>query len=241
MRIQHSLTISTFATALCLLPQTSQAGTTKTQYMLDIIDLQPGVSLAQAKEYFSQIRPIAAKYGAEILSSWHVDGKIMGPIEPRLVNLWRISADSLKSIGQDRDYQSLQGLRDRAFKMNELQLLSLAAKEGCACGLQAGGKYMLDILHLKKGVPLKQADKYFSRIHPITKDHGLSPLASFTVNKSLRGSLRPTLVQVWQIEKEGFMKGIGNDKRYKKNIPLRERTFEMKKTILLNMTAQASL
>lgn len=97
--------------------------------------------------------------------------------------------------------------------------------------------YFIDILYLKKGKTIKDAELYFSKVEKIAAHHGLKRLnPAYSITKSLTGDNAPHMVNVWTIsDPEGTFPSIMSDPAYKKHIPLRNSTFDMSKAQMFMM------
>ena len=104
----------------------------------------------------------------------------------------------------------------------------------------AGAKnqnYFIDILYLKKGKTVADAEFYFNKVEKVVARHGLKRAKpAFSITKSLTSKDAPHLVNVWFIsDPEGTFPNIMSDPAYKKNIPLRNATFDMSRAQMFMM------
>jgi len=97
----------------------------------------------------------------------------------------------------------------------------------------SGSKYFIDLLILQDGKTPQDAEDYFKVVVPIAASHGLVRIHSFTVDKILGGEIKPQLVNLWTLSSGHVFEEIGSDPRYKKMIPNRNHTFDMKHSSML--------
>jgi len=195
-------------------------------YLIDMLQLKPGVPPSQADEYFSRITPVIAKHGLQNVYHFAVNSKLAGTAQPQLINVWSMSGpETMSGIQSDPDYQANVAFRNATFDMAKAEMF--IAEATIEPSLSSAPLLFVDFLNLNPGVDASQAVDYFSTIIPVVKSHGLVPIARFKVRKKLSGSISPELINIWTMADARTMPNIQSDERYKANIPLRNATFKM--------------
>ena len=95
--------------------------------------------------------------------------------------------------------------------------------------MDSGANIFVDVLTLKSGRKVAEAQDYFDRIGLIAARHGLHRVSAIRVDKKMRGldNLSPQIVQLWRVEGDNPFAGLGNDPDYKAVIPERDELFDM--------------
>lgn len=216
------------ATSAKQAPTSSSATTPETAplYLVDMLQLNPGVPASQAEEYFSRITPVIAKHGLENIYRFEVMAKLAGTAQPQLVNVWSMSSpQTMAGIQSDPDYQDNVAFRNATFDMSQAEMF--IAEATVKPSESSAPLLFVDLLNLKPGIKTTQADDYFTKIGPVVESHGLVPIARFRVQKKLAGSTDPELINLWTMADTSTMPGIQGDERYQANVPFRNATFNM--------------
>lgn len=92
------------------------------------------------------------------------------------------------------------------------------------------GAFFVDILVLKEGKTTADANKYFSKVEPVIKKHGLTRIVpGLNVVKNMAGTLKADLVNIWFVtDPQATFGAIFEDPEYLKHVALRDATFDMK-------------
>ncbi len=100
---------------------------------------------------------------------------------------------------------------------------------------------LVDILPLKPGKTVADALAYFEKVRPAMERHGLTRIDQpLQAQKILRGTQAANLVNLFETkDPETSMKGVSTDPEYQKNIPLRDRTFDLENASIILTTRHA--
>ncbi len=92
-----------------------------------------------------------------------------------------------------------------------------------------GMKVFVDVLTLRPGKSLEEAEAYFAKAVPLIERHGLKRLKVYGISEKMRGhdEVNPSIVQVWRVETENPFAGLMADDEYKAVVPLRDSIFDM--------------
>jgi len=90
--------------------------------------------------------------------------------------------------------------------------------------------FFVDLLVLKHGKTLEDAEQYFEKVVPIAARHGLVRIHDFSVSSVFSGDAKPDLANLWTMAHADVFKDINADPEYKQMIPIRNRLFDMKKS-----------
>ena len=92
-------------------------------------------------------------------------------------------------------------------------------------------RQFVDVLTLKKGRTLEEAEAYFQKAIPVIARHGLKRLEVIAVTTKMRGhdEVNPDIVQIWEVEAENPFAPLGQDPDYHALIPTRDALFDMPK------------
>ena len=113
---------------------------------------------------------------------------------------------------------------------------SLFATFGSASAGDDKAFVVLDILPLKHGASVEDAQDYLRDIEPILARHGMTRTGDIlTVEKVMRGSLNARVVNLWATDNpEASFSGVFSDKEYKQNlVPRRDRIFDLQKATIV--------
>ncbi len=132
MKLTKRLTAALSLLSFVLLSSISlQAFAAPQGYMMDMLTLQPGKTMADAEAYFERIKPIINKHGLYRIKLYSINKKMMGSdaLQPQIVNLWRLeSKDALAKIFEDPKYQKNVKRRNKTFDMSKLEMWFLDDK-----------------------------------------------------------------------------------------------------------------
>lgn len=87
--------------------------------------------------------------------------------------------------------------------------------------------YMVEVLSLKTGATVSQAESYFQSVYPIIASYGLFPVKAYQVVQD-GGSGSPQIVQIWRVENPQGMPKIMADPKYQQFISTRDAIFDLK-------------
>jgi hypothetical protein len=95
--------------------------------------------------------------------------------------------------------------------------------------MDGGTSMFVDVLTLRSGRNVAEAQAYFDRIGPIAARHGLHRVSAIRVDRKTRGldELSPQIVQLWRVEGDNAFTGLGGDPDYQAIIPARDELFDM--------------
>jgi len=95
--------------------------------------------------------------------------------------------------------------------------------------MNSGTNIFVDVLTLKSGRQVAEAQAYFDRVAPIAARHGLHRVSAIRVDKKMRGldNLNPQIVQLWRVEGDNPFADLGNDPDYGALIAARDELFDM--------------
>lgn len=101
------------------------------------------------------------------------------------------------------------------------------------------GVYFVDILYLQEGKTPADAKAYFDKVTEVIAGHGLERITpSFLVTTVMNGDIEPQLVNVWSVsDPENTFKNIFSDDGYLQHVPLRNATFDMKRSHMFMLKA----
>jgi uncharacterized protein (DUF1330 family) len=101
------------------------------------------------------------------------------------------------------------------------------------------GAFFVDILVLKPGKTTADANKYFNKVEPVIKKHGLSRIIpGLNVVNNMKGSLNADLVNIWFVTNPSTtFKAIFSDPDYLQHVELRNATFDMKSANMMMLQA----
>lgn len=90
-------------------------------------------------------------------------------------------------------------------------------------------RVFVDVLTLRDGKTLAEAEAYFQRAIPIIERHGLRRVKVIEVKNKMRGhdAVNPNIVQLWRVEAENPFASLGADPEYHAIMPLRDSIFAM--------------
>ncbi len=99
------------------------------------------------------------------------------------------------------------------------------------------GAFFIDILYLQKGKTTEDANKYFSKVEPVIRKHGLRRIMpGLSVTNNMKGDLKADLVNIWMMtDSENTFKNIMSDPEYLKHVELRNATFDMKRANMFTL------
>lgn len=97
--------------------------------MLELLWLQPNVTVDKAADYFrNKLRPILVKHHGEIIQSYEVTGTMRGELKPAWINVFRFnSMADMQAIFQDPEYAKLVPLRDATFDLSQHRLFTVSS------------------------------------------------------------------------------------------------------------------
>jgi len=87
----------------------------------------------------------------------------------------------------------------------------------------------VDLLYLQPGIDESDVEEYFKRITPIVEKHGLKRVGGFKVTKTMKGNIEPNFINLWVVSGPHTFDRIFKDKAYLKNVPFRNKIFDMKR------------
>ncbi len=93
--------------------------------LLDLVVLNPGMTLEDRDEYGKTIGPIAAELGAKVVRSFRIDrhlsGEVPGAVE---FNIWELPDPGvIEKLNSHPDYQAAIPLRNRIHNMEQLTMI----------------------------------------------------------------------------------------------------------------------
>lgn len=100
----------------------------KGAYFIDLLYLQDGKTVDDAKVYFDNIIDVVAGHGLErVLPPFAITTKMNGDIEPQLVNVWSVSdpKNTFANIFSDDAYLKHVPLRNSIFDMAKSHMFML--------------------------------------------------------------------------------------------------------------------
>jgi len=92
-------------------------------------------------------------------------------------------------------------------------------------------KVFVDVLTLKPGKTLDEAQDYFAQAIPLIERHGLKRIQVYGISDKMRGhdAVNPSIVQIWRVEADNPFAGLMADEAYQRVVPLRDSIFDMPK------------
>jgi len=97
---------------------------------VDLLNLNPGVDPAQAKDYFSTIIPVVESHGLVPIARFKVRKNLSGSISPELINIWTMAdTHTMPNIQSDERYKANIPLRNATFKMASASMYTLRPAE----------------------------------------------------------------------------------------------------------------
>lgn len=89
------------------------------------------------------------------------------------------------------------------------------------------GSYMVEVLTLKPGATVSQAEAYFAAVYPIIASHGLFPVKAYKAAQQ-GGDNSPKIIQIWRVANPNGMPEIFKDPNYLKHVSTRDSIFDLK-------------
>lgn len=93
--------------------------------LVDLVVMKEGYGNAERDVYESKMRPLAAKYGFELMASYAIGKKLSGtgPQQPLRLNLWRVeNPDTMTKLSADADYIALASTRNKIHDFSKLTM-----------------------------------------------------------------------------------------------------------------------
>jgi hypothetical protein len=87
--------------------------------------------------------------------------------------------------------------------------------------------YMIEVLALKPGATVNQAEQYFTAVYPVIASHGLFPIKAYKAMQQ-GGDSSPKIIQIWRVANPNGMPEIFKDPNYLKHVPTRDSIFDLK-------------
>ena len=93
--------------------------------LLDLVVLNPGMTLDDRAEYGKTIAPIAAELGAKVVRSFRIDRHLSGEVPGAVVfNIWELPDPGvIEKLISHPDYQAAIPARDRIHNMDQLTMI----------------------------------------------------------------------------------------------------------------------
>lgn len=101
-------------------------------YFIDVLYLQDGKTIEDAKAYFDLVEPIVAKHGlVRIQPGLAVSGVMAGDADIDLINIWTITdfAETFPAIASDPAYREHIERRNSTFDMSRTQMFTAGAAD----------------------------------------------------------------------------------------------------------------
>lgn len=88
---------------------------------------------------------------------------------------------------------------------------------------------LVELHWLNPGATAAQANEYIDRTEPIAQRHQGKILDVYRVAGTVKGSLDPAFIWIYQFKDRSAMPGLSEDVAYKANVPLRNATWDFSK------------
>ena len=103
-------------------------------------------------------------------------------------------------------------------------------------GAPTGPVQFVDLLWLKPGVTLDDAQRYLQTLAPLVKKHGGHRLVGFRIEKTMKGDVQPQVINGLEFPSMQAMQELFQDPAYQTIVPTRDATFDMARHTLFQVT-----
>jgi uncharacterized protein (DUF1330 family) len=99
-----------------------------------------------------------------------------------------------------------------------------------------GPVQFVDLLWLRQGVTVDDAQRYLQTLAPLVKKHGGRPLVGFRIDKTMKGDVQPQVINGLEFPSMQAMQALLADPEYQKIVPTRDATFDMARHTLFQVS-----
>lgn len=202
-------------------------------YMLDFVFMSKGHTLADRDKHNQKARPIASRYGVNLVASLDALARFAGPKGLARLDIWTLPNQSaLSSWGADTDYKKIE---PNARKIHDFKQLTLyLSRERVAPQIVSGNIYYVELLTFnQKNFSVPELVGYIKNNDQIAKEYGLIPAARFNpISRILGNGPKANLLNVYSVQSKTAFKKLSEDKRYRALNPVRKKLFETDKMLI---------
>ena len=230
---QFSLKAATLALATAI----SVAGTANAEQanLIDFIVLNDGIDISERDAYEAALKPIAARYGAEVVHSYDVLNHMTGGMAQSVrVNIWNLDdMGAIGSVDKDPDYQDMVPNRDRIHDLSALTLYT--ATETVNAGPITEGFVLVDLVVMNDGFGASERDAYEASMAPIAEKYGYTIQASYEIDQKIGGDgpASPLRLILWKGDNPDALGALTQDPAYMALEDDRQKLFDFSQLTLL--------
>ncbi len=184
--------------------------------LIDFVILQDGVDIAERDAYEEGVKPIAAKYGANVVHSYDLFAHMIGSMKNAVrLNVWNLDhANALGALEQDPAYQKMVSNRDRIHDMSALTLYM--GQEITSVGPIKDGFILVDLVVMNGGMGDAERDAYEAKMAPLAKKYGYEIRASYRIMQKISGEGpdRALRLNLWRGETPNGLERLNKDSDY---------------------------
>lgn len=184
--------------------------------LIDFIVLNDGIEIAERDAYETALKPIAARYGAEVVHSYNVMAHLAGEMETSVrVNIWNLDdMSALGAVDKDADYRAMIPNRDRIHDLSALTLYT--ARENINNGPITEGFVLVDLIVMKDGFGAAERDAYEAKMAPLAEKYGYVIQASYEIDQKIGGDgpETPLRLNLWNGNNPDALGALTQDPGY---------------------------
>lgn len=202
--------------------------------LIDFIVLNEGIDIGERNAYEAALKPIAARYGAEVVHSYDVKEHLAGKMPTSVrVNIWNLdNVDALGAVDKDADYRAMIPNRDRVHDLSALTLYK--ARETVNAGPITEGSVLVDLVVMNEGFGAEERDAYEAKMAPLAAKYGYTIHASYEIDQKIGGNgpEKPLRLILWRGDNPDALGSLSEDADYIALENERQRLFDFSQLTL---------